>query len=86
MCAKVLRQEIVASCTDSGMFAFLADECTDVATREQVSLCVRFVQRGEIKIREEFLGFVLVEGVGGNVRSNGLHRGREVFEVILLPG
>ena len=65
-CAQVLRLKIVADCNESGMFAFLADECTDVSTREQVSICVRFIQQGQlVKIREEFLGFVVAERTTG---------------------
>lgn len=65
-CAEVLRADIVADCNNAGMFALLADECTDVATREQISLCVRFIDRSTaVKIREEFLGFVLAPRTTG---------------------
>ncbi len=71
ICADELRTTIVRECNRAGVFAFSADECTDVATREQISLCVRFLQEdGEIKIREEFLGFVKAERTTGRALAD----------------
>ena len=44
--------------------AFLADESTDIAVKEQISVCVRFVEKGNnVKhyLREDFLSFVNVD-------------------------
>ncbi len=65
ICAHELRGQIVADCNRAGMFALMADECTDVASREQISLCVRFFDTATTKIREEFLGFVKAERTTG---------------------
>ena len=45
----------------------LADETTDVSTTEQLSICVRFVDTtgAQVKLREEFLGFVAVISTTG---------------------
>ena len=52
---------IVSDCKKAGCYAFIADESTDVLVKEQISVCVRFVQKennGRHIIREEFLSFV----------------------------
>jgi len=36
-------------------FALLADETMDVSTKEQLSICIRYFDDGEKKIREDFL-------------------------------
>ena len=45
----------------------LADETTDVSTSEQLSISVRFVDTtaSQLKLREEFLGFVAVTSTTG---------------------
>lgn len=40
-------------------YFIIADECTDAATKEQLSLCVRFITKNgnTVGVREEFIGF-----------------------------
>jgi len=45
-------------------FALLADETMDVSTKEQLSICIRYLNDGEKKIREDFQ-FVQVNDVSG---------------------
>lgn len=43
--ASQILNSIVADCTRAQCFAFIADESTDVGVNEQISLCVRFVEK-----------------------------------------
>lgn len=60
LCGDHVRDTIVQSCNNSPCFAVIADEATDVSTREQVSLCIRFLDSkdGILYVREEFIGFI----------------------------
>lgn len=42
--------------TTLAFFAICCDETTDVSAKEQMSICIRFVE--DSYIREEFIGFV----------------------------
>ena len=59
ICGQQILTEIVDDCRRSTYFAIIADECTDVATKEQLSVCVRFLHKTNenIEIREELIGF-----------------------------
>ena len=68
MSAEQIRRDIVRDCNNAACFALIADKATDSSTKEQISLCVRFVDRqadGNIEIREEFLGFVQAKSLKG---------------------
>ncbi|CAC5380927.1 unnamed protein product [Mytilus coruscus] len=49
-----IRENIVRDCNKSDYFAILADEATDTSTKEQVSLCLRFLDRTDngLEVRE----------------------------------
>ena len=67
-----VRESIVDSCRKAKFFAVIADECTDSSTKEQMSLCIRFLDKtdGCIEVREEFVGFKYAECVKGIAVSN----------------
>ena len=52
----------------------MADECTDVATIEQMALCIRCVgNTGEdFEVREDFIGFVDLEKTDAESISSGI--------------
>ena len=58
-----IKEAILDRAQSSKWLSILADECTDVATHEQMSICIRFVdeESSEPIIREEFLGFVKLD-------------------------
>lgn len=60
ICENIIRDDIVVAANAAVGFSILADETTDIASVEQLSLGVRFPEHinGESIIREEFLGFV----------------------------
>ena len=61
----LIRRSIVDECNASLFWSVMADECTDVSTTEQVSVCVRYIRRNqsELEVCEEFLGFCAVPRV-----------------------
>lgn len=69
LCGDYIRKLLLRDCNNAHSFAFLADEATDSGAKEQISICIRFVQRkeGENKeeVREDFLGFVEAESTKG---------------------
>ena len=58
LCANQILQSVKDACNSAPFFAFIADECTDRSGKEQIALCVRFLNNDIQKMREEFLGYV----------------------------
>lgn len=52
-------------------FTILADEVTDCSNLEQVSIVIRFVD-GDKNMREDFLGFIIVEHITGESLATAL--------------
>ena len=65
VCAGLTREKIVKQLSVNKLFTVLADETTDVSGKEQMSLCVRYVDPTSKKIREDFLDFVHVTDLTG---------------------
>ncbi|MES9906785.1 MAG: DUF4371 domain-containing protein [Sedimenticola sp.] len=67
LCANYIRKDIVNDCLKSKYFGLIADEATDVSTKEQLSICVRFLDESgdDPRIREEFIGLVKADSVKG---------------------
>jgi cobalamin-dependent methionine synthase I len=64
-----IRTSIVESCNNSKFFTLIADETTDTYTREQVSVCLRYLERdpisNKISIKEDFLDFMMATSTTG---------------------
>ena len=59
----MIRNSIVDECNSSSFWSVMADETTDVSTKEQVSVCVRYIRKTYphgLEVCEEFLGFCTV--------------------------
>ena len=59
----MIRQSIVDECNSSLFWSIMADETTDVSTKEQVSVCARYIRRNNqhgLEVCEEFLGYCSV--------------------------
>jgi hypothetical protein len=58
-------------------FTVLADETTDISSKEQFSLCVRYVKKAgsEYKMCEQFLQFMPLESLYGKHLASTLLRG-----------
>lgn len=57
-----MRDSILKDVKAAKWYSIMADECTDSATHEQMSLCLRFFDDAS-EVREEFIGFVQLESV-----------------------
>ena len=56
----MIRRSIVNECNSCLFWSVMADETTDVSTKEQVSVCIRYVRKNslhKLEVCEEFLGF-----------------------------
>ena len=80
---KQIRDKLIQDCNNSRFFTLLADETTDKSTKEQVSLCLRFVDRstGQIEVREEFVGFLYAKSTRGQVLATLLLNTMDEYEV-----
>lgn len=66
ICGEMIVEDIVRDCNKSPCFGFMADEATDCATIEQMTLCVQFDV-----VREEFLGFGKCGSITGEALIDG---------------
>ena len=66
-----IQDKLIQEVKAAKIFSILADEVTDCANLEQVSLVIRFFD-GDKHIREEFLGFITVERITGEVLATAL--------------
>lgn len=70
ICGSLIQNELSKKINNAKAFAVLADETTDISRKEQMSLCVRFVDGvdGNYSLREEFLSFVeIMDATGKNI-------------------
>lgn len=56
ICGNLIRQELLDSIKEASFFSIIADEATDVANKEQLSILIRFACNN--KPCEKFLGFL----------------------------
>ena len=57
VCGGQIRDSLATACNSAGCFGFIADEATDCATIEQITLCVRYFDRKRGEVWDSFLGF-----------------------------
>nr|XP_042911240.1 zinc finger MYM-type protein 1-like [Parasteatoda tepidariorum] len=65
VCNILILQKLVSKINDATCFSILADETTDIAGIEQLSLCVRYVDKENFNITEQFLQFIPVHDLTG---------------------
>lgn len=58
-------------------FAVLADETTVIATKEQLTLCVRYIDNNNI-INESFLQFIIVHSIMGADLASAMINGNDL--------
>ncbi len=63
-CNKLILQKVIEKANKSHCFSIAADETTDISTTEQVSICIRFLDKEE-NVNESFLQFVPVASTRG---------------------
>jgi hypothetical protein len=73
-CGQLIRQKIISRLKKGfPVFSILADETTDVSTKEQMSIVVRYVDENSDSkpvIREDFLDFLTVTDLSGEGLAN----------------
>ena len=70
-CYDLILSNLVKDIAQSEYFSVLADETTDIACKEQLSLCVRYVDTDNC-LQEHFLQFVEVEVLSGKELSEAI--------------
>lgn len=65
ICSTLIRENLVAKINKAGCFSVLADEITDVAGIEQLTICARHLDKGSNQVDEVFLDFVPVDDQSG---------------------
>ncbi|XP_053382657.1 uncharacterized protein LOC128549612 [Mercenaria mercenaria] len=81
ICGDLIVDDIVKACNAAPCYGFMADEATDASTMEQMALCVRFYDKNEQRIREEFLGFAECKSTTGEALTESfLHNLQEMTE------
>jgi len=63
VCGEIVRSSILQEIRSAPLFSIMADEATDVSNKEQLALCIRYVNSSTLSIMECILGFS--EGVTG---------------------
>ncbi|XP_041472559.1 52 kDa repressor of the inhibitor of the protein kinase-like [Lytechinus variegatus] len=61
MALQVLR-EVASSIRNGVFFSILADECTDISNKEQLTLCIRWIDE-KLEPHEEFIGFYHIPNI-----------------------
>lgn len=67
---KCIQMEILNEVKEAKFYSIIADEVCDVSNKEQLSLCVRYVQASSVK--ERFLDFVEVERITGRELASAI--------------
>ena len=66
----VILRSIVAEVNSARFFSVLANETTDVAGHEQLTVVIRYVHSGDI--REQFISFLQIEDLTGAGLANNI--------------
>ncbi|CAG2219885.1 unnamed protein product [Mytilus edulis] len=65
MCRKLIFDKIVEDCNEACFFSVLGDECMDKSTKEQMSICLRFIDPGTKDVGNIFFFFVEPDNTKG---------------------
>ena len=73
ICGGIIQSRILDRIRAAGVFSLMADEATDAANKEQLAICIRFVDKNTMKIEERFMSFSECEtGVPGQAIADRL--------------
>ncbi|KAJ8884152.1 hypothetical protein PR048_016009 [Dryococelus australis] len=61
----LIQEQIVNRVKNARFYSVLGDETSDVSQTEQFCLCVRYVDKDLVELREDFISFVAVHDVTG---------------------
>ena len=57
MCGSIIRSTLVSRIQAAGIFSVMADEAADASNKEQLAICIRFVDQTSLNIEERFMCF-----------------------------
>lgn len=63
--AEVIKEKLVASINNNQFFSVLADETTDISCKEQLSICIRYMDTIKSEVKESFIDFLHVTDLTG---------------------
>lgn len=73
-CNTILLRKLVNVINKSKCFSVLADETTDISTKEQLSICVRYIDENN-RLHDNFLTFFEIDSLTGNDLANSILNG-----------
>lgn len=65
ICNKLILEQNILKIQKAGFFSVMCDETTDIATLEQMSLCVRIFDDQELFVQDIFLQFIEINDLTG---------------------
>ena len=68
-----VKESILNDVRSARWFSVMADECTDVATLEQMSICIRFVDSKTLQVRDDFVGFMQLDNTDAASISTAIY-------------
>jgi len=71
-------KKIVNNINKSKCFSVLADETTDISTKEQLAICVRYISEDNM-LQEVFLQFFEIESLTGEALANSILNGNRII-------
>ncbi|CAH1724767.1 unnamed protein product [Aphis gossypii] len=80
---KVIIETIVTNVKKYKYFSILCDETTDISTKEQMTFSVRYIDMEEMKIKEEFLGFIELNSTTGSAIKDTMVKQLECYQLSL---
>ena len=73
ICGNIIRSTILGRARAAGVFSVMADEATDASNKEQLAICIRFVDRCTLQIEERFMCFSKCDtGVSGEAIADNI--------------
>ena len=65
MTLSILRE--IAECIEkSTFFSIMCDGCTDLSNREQLVLCIRWIDRGNLEPQEHVIGMYQIDDISAH--------------------
>lgn len=73
-CNTIILRKIAKKVNESKCYSVLADETTDISTKEQLAICVRYISEDNM-LNEDFLQFFEIESLTGESLANSILNG-----------
>lgn len=80
-CGEVITSKIVSKIKVAKFYTIIADETTDMSTKEQLSICIRYFDKATFEIREDFIMFVDVVNLSGENIAQKIFKTLESLDI-----